>query len=154
MKFLMQNLSIRKYKAEDLEEVLQLIRLNTPDNFHPSEEKDLKEYLDTEAQHYFVAEGPGRLLAAGGFNVGFDAGKTARISWDMVHPQFQGLGIGKELTLFRITEIKKDPLVEKIVVRTTPQAEKFYRKLGFRKVHFEKNFWAPGFDLCEMEIKI
>lgn len=145
---------IRKYRIEDQQQVLKLLRLNSPDNFHPSEEVDLQEYLKKEAEHYFVTEALGAILAAGGYNTGFDSGKTARISWDMVHPEFQGLGIGKELTTFRITEIKKSPEVQKIVVRTTPQAEKFYEKLGFQKSHFEKDFWAPGFDLVVMQISI
>ena len=146
--------SIREFQKQDKEQVLSLFRLNTPESFHPSEEKDLQEYLEKEAQPYFVAEDSEYILAAGGYNLGFDSGKTARISWDMVHPEFQGQGIGKELTLFRINEIKKESSVEKIVVRTTPQAEKFYQNIGFKKVHFEKNFWAPGFDLCEMEMKV
>lgn len=146
--------SIRKYKVGDQKEVLSLFRLNTPKSFHPSEEKQLQNYLENEAQHYFVAEDSGRIVAAGGFNLGFDSGKAARISWDMVNPEFQRMGIGKELTLFRIEEIKKDLSVNKIVVRTTPQAEKFYQKIGFQKVRFEKDFWAPGFDLCEVVMKV
>lgn len=146
--------SIRKYRPEDQQQILNLIRSNTPANFHHSEEEELKNYLDMEAEHYFVAEGLGVVLAAGGYDTGFDYGKTVRISWDLAHPEFQGLGIGKQLTKFRISEIEKIPEVQKILVRTTLQAEKFYEKQGFQKKHFEKDFWAPGFDLCEMEMRI
>lgn len=72
----------------------------------------------------------------------------------MVQPKFQELGMGKKLMRRRIKEIIKNPEVEKILVRTTPQAENFNKKMGFEKRHFKKDFWAPGFDLCEMEMKV
>ena len=86
---------IREFQKQDKEQVLSLFRLNTPESFHPFEEKDLQEYLESVAKHHFVAEDSKCILAAGGFNFGFDSGKTARISWDMVHPEFQGQGIEK-----------------------------------------------------------
>ena len=141
---------IRDYNLKDQEEVLHLLRLNIPEYFHPSEEKHLKHYLEKEAKNYFVVQGLGTILAAGGYNLGFDEGKTVRLSWDLVHPQFQQLGLGRQLTRHRIAEIKTAAAVENIVVRTTPQAKKFYEKMGFQKEHFEKDFWAPGFDLCQM----
>jgi ribosomal-protein-alanine N-acetyltransferase len=146
--------SIRAFRNDEKEEILKLLRLNTPKSFHPSEEKDLREYLENEAENYFVVDGPGGIVAAGGYNTGFDNGRAVRISWDLVHPEFQGLGIGKNLTLYRIEQIKKNPDVEMIVVRTTGQAEKFYENMGFQKRHFEKDFWAPGFDLYQMEMRI
>ncbi|NJW52342.1 GNAT family N-acetyltransferase [Salinimicrobium oceani] len=146
--------SIRAYKSSDQYKVLSLLRSNTPDFFHPSEEKDLLSYLENEVQQYFVAEGLGTILGAGGINYGFEGGTAARISWDMVHPEFQGLGIGKKLTSMRIKEIMKNPEIKKIEVRTTSQAEKFYHEMGFKKVFFAKDFWAPGFDLCTMQMCI
>lgn len=145
---------IRPYKSSDRESVIALLRLNTPTYFHPSEGKDFEEYLDHEAQHYYVVEEAGAITGCGGFNTGFDAGKTARISWDLIHPDYQRQGIGRKLTNFRIDKIRKHPETERIVVRTTQLVYKFYEVVGFRLVKTEKDFWADGFDLYEMVLDI
>ncbi|WP_439879792.1 GNAT family N-acetyltransferase [Pontibacter sp. MBLB2868] len=145
---------IRKYKPEDTTKLIALLRLNTPQYFAPEEEQDYLEYLAHHSQHYFVVEDSGQLIGAGGFNLGFDEGKTARISWDIIHPDFQGRGVGKVLTQFRIDEIKKEPAITKIVVRTTQLVHRFYEKNGFVLERTEKDFWAKGFDLYQMTLEL
>ena len=145
---------IRAYNSGDTEKLLELLRLNTPAFFHPEEEKDFINYLENHSQNYFVVEDSNRIIGSGGFNFGFDNGKTARISWDIFHPHFQGKGIGRKLTLYRIDQIRENPEVEVIIVRTTQLVYKFYQKLGFELVKIQKDFWAEGFDLYQMEIKI
>lgn len=92
---------IRPYVPADREAIIRLLRLNTPTYFAPEEEPDLLFYLDAEAEHYFVVEINGALAGSGGFNFA-DNGKNGRISWDIVHPDHQGKGIGSLLTRFRI----------------------------------------------------
>lgn len=145
---------IRPYTSRDQERLVALLRLNTPEFFDASEEKDLIEYLEHHSQNYFVVEDYGTIVGAGGFNLGFDDGKTARISWDFIHPDFQGKGIGKKLTLYRIDEIKKDPIVRVIIVRTTQLVYEFYQKIGFVLEKVEKDYWAKGFDLYQMKMPI
>lgn len=145
---------IRPYTPEDNDKLLEILRLNTPVFFHPKEEEDFVDYLKNHVQYYFVAEDAGMIIGAGGFNTGFDKGKTVRISWDMIHPDSQGKGIGKMLTQFRINQIKQLPLVDKIVVRTTQLAYKFYQKNGFELEKTEKDFWAAGFDLYQMKLEL
>ena len=93
---------IRRYTKKDKERLIQILRLNTPEFFDPSEEKDFDHYLEQESQNYFVVEESGLVIGAGGINLGFDEGKTARISWDIIHPGFHGKGIGSKLLLFRL----------------------------------------------------
>jgi len=145
---------IRPYTRKDQDELVALLRLNTPAFFHPAEEQELVRYLAQEAQNYFVVEEVGRIVGAGGFNRGFDGGQTVRISWDIIHPDFQGRGIGTQLTLYRIDQIKKDPSVKKIVVRTSQLVYVFYQKLGFVLEKTEKDYWAVGFDLYQMQLAI
>ncbi|TXK33890.1 GNAT family N-acetyltransferase [Pontibacter qinzhouensis] len=144
---------IRPYTPTDNEFLLELLRCNTPAFFAPSEEQDFVEYLAHHAQFYFVVEEAGKILGSGGFNW-FDDGRIARISWDIIHPDFQGKGIGKELTLFRLNEIRKNPAVRLIVVRTTQLVFPFYQKLGFSLEKTEKDFWAEGFDLYQLKLEI
>jgi N-acetylglutamate synthase-like GNAT family acetyltransferase len=137
---------IRPFEKADTKQVIRLLRLNTPRYFHVSEENDLVDYLNLNATNYFVYEFENKIIGSGGINYFRDTA-TARISWDMVHPDFQGYGIGKKITFHRINIIKKEPDIQKIAVRTTQLTYRFYEKFGFRLEHTEKDFWAKGFDL-------
>jgi ribosomal protein S18 acetylase RimI-like enzyme len=143
---------IRPYHPSDKNELLVLLRLNTPAYFAPSEENDFIDYLEKEMEDYFVLEENGKIVGCGGINY-WENGTVARISWDIVHPDQQGKGIGKKLTLFRIEEIKKKPTVQSIIVRTSQLAFRFYEKVGFELEKIEKDYWAEGFDLYEMRYK-
>lgn len=145
---------IRLHTSSDRPYLLALLQLNTPRYFAPEEEKDFIEYLEHHSQNYLVVEHSGRIIGAGGFNTGFDNGRTVRISWDIIHPDFQGKGIGTGLTLYRIEQIKKITGVTKIVVRTSQLACDFYQKMGFELESIEKDFWAKGFDLYQMKLMV
>ena len=145
---------IRKFIKNDKDKLLELLQLNTPEFFDLTEEKDFIEYMEHHAQNYYVVEKSGRVIGCGGFNFGFEEGKTARISWDIIHPDFQGKGVGKELLLYRVNEIKKNTTITKIEVRTTQLAYKFYQNCGFQLVKRESDFWAKGFDLYLMKLDL
>ncbi|HLV39576.1 GNAT family N-acetyltransferase [Xanthomarina sp.] len=142
---------IRKYSNKDKPELIKLFRQNTPEYFDPSEESDYKNYLENEVEDYFVYKENANIIAAGGINY-FPQEKLARISWDMVNPNFQGKGIGKELTQYRINYLKEHPEIELIVVRTSQLAYMFYEKLGFELEFVEKDYWAKNFDLYQMKL--
>ncbi|RDV13836.1 N-acetyltransferase [Pontibacter diazotrophicus] len=144
---------IRAYTSKDKEELVALLRLNTPQYFDESEEADFIEYLDNRLEDYFVVEDNREIIGSGGINY-FPESKLACISWDMVHPNFQGRGVGKQLTLHRIEHIKKNPAINLIVVRTTQLVYKFYEKMGFDLEKTEKDFWAKGFDLYQMQMTL
>jgi ribosomal-protein-alanine N-acetyltransferase len=115
---------LRPYEKRDKNQLLNLLRLNTPQYFAEEEEADFSFYLDKKLEQYFVVEEEGIIIASGGINYFFEA-NLARISWDMVNPTFQGKGVGKKLTIFRIEEIKKNPAIKIIQVRTTQYVFKF-----------------------------
>lgn len=138
---------IRPYKQTDKKDLIEILRLNTPHYFSPSEEQDFISYLENELEDYFVIEVNGKVLGSGGINYLDD---TARISWDLIDPSNQGEGYGKALLQHRIEHIKKNPSIRNIVVRTSQFAYQFYGKSGFELIDKKKDFWAPGFDLYEM----
>lgn len=143
---------IRPYKPDDRTAVLELLKLNTPDYFAPSEKVDLEKYLDLEIEDYFVIEENFEIIGAGGINY-FPEDKTARISWDIIKPNAQGKGIGTRLTEYRIKLLHKHNGIDLIVVRTTQLVYKFYERLGFNLIEIEKNYWAKGYDLYQMELR-
>ena len=144
---------IRPYKIEDKTKLIALLKLNIPQYFDRSEERDFIDYLNKFADHYFVVEENGSIIGCGGINY-FHEESIARISWDIIHPDFQGKGIGKKLTLHRINEIRNNSSVNLIVVRTSQLAFKFYEKLGFELEKTEKDFWVKGLDLYQMKMTI
>jgi ribosomal protein S18 acetylase RimI-like enzyme/SAM-dependent methyltransferase len=142
---------IRPYHPTDRAALLALLQLHIPRYFAPAEADDFASYLDRELEDYFVFEADGQILGAGGINYFWEE-KTARLSWDIVHPGHQGQGIGKALALHRLGIIRSHPGIEQIVVRTTQLAHAFYHQLGFVLEKMEKDYWAPGFDLYQMRM--
>ncbi|MCG6186373.1 GNAT family N-acetyltransferase [Maribellus maritimus] len=144
---------IRKYTTADQLKVLELFRFNTPAFFDPSEEKDFKDYLKNQLEDYFVVEGNRKIIGAGGINY-FAEKNTARIAWDMIHPDFHKKGIGKELTIHRLSAIRNRPDIHTVIVRTSQLAFKFYEKLGFEQEDMIPDFWAKGFHLYQMKLNL
>lgn len=121
---------IRAYEPADKSSVMNLIRLNTPEYFAPAEEIDLDNYLDHEIELYYVLLFDGKIVGCGGINF-VDDKTTARISWDILHPEYQGKSLGSRLLEHRINILKSIRSVRKIIVRTSQLAYKFYEKQGF-----------------------
>lgn len=145
---------IREYSTSDKPKVIKLLQLNTPEYFDPSEDVELIDYLDNNREDYFVVLRKSKIVGAGGINY-FPDKNTARISWDMIHPEYQGKGVGKELIQYRIALIKaSSKKIELIIVRTSQLTYKFYEKMGFVLEKIEKDFWAKDFDLYQMIMKI
>jgi len=109
-------------------------------------------YLRKEAEHYYVLEYEGRVAGCGGFNL-LDEGRTGRISRDIFHPQYQGLGLGTALTRFRVEKLRAFPRVQCIVVRSSRLAYRFYEKQGFVLREKVKDFRASGYDMYLMELE-
>ena len=142
---------IRPYETSDQSQVVDLLKQNIPQYFDPSELDDFLVYLEKELEDYFVFEQDQQLVGAGGINY-FSEEKLARISWDFIHADFQGKGIGSQLLQFRINHIRKQSNFEKIVVRTSQLVFPFYEKNGFTLEKVVKDFWAEGYDLYEMHL--
>jgi len=143
---------IREYQDSDKNAVLNLLRLNTPKYFAPEEEKDLDDYLDNERELYFVIIFDNKLVGCGGINFA-DNNTRGKISWDILHPDYQGKSIGTQLLKHRIEILKPMENIQKISVRTSQITYKFYENNGFELFEIIKDYWAKGFDLYNMEFK-
>lgn len=143
-------IAIRPYLPEDKDSVIDLLRLNTPEYFAPEEEADLVHYLDQEIDYYYVIEYDGVLVGCGGINLNEDK-TVARISWDILHPEYQGKSLGAQLLQHRIAVLQQEASVDRIIVRTSQLAFGFYGKQGFELLKVVPDYWAKGFDLYLME---
>ena len=145
-----RHIVIREYEPADKEAVLSLIRANTPEYFAPEEEADLSRYLDCEREWFYVLLFDGKIVGCGGINLA-DERTTGKISWDILHPEYQGRSLGTRLLGFRIEKLGSLGGIRRITVRTSQLAFGFYRKQGFVLKEVKKDYWAEGFDLYAME---
>lgn len=142
---------IRPYHPNDELEILNLLDLNTPKYFSADERDDLIDYLNHHIEQYFVLELEGIIVGSGGIN--FSEDKTVgKISWDLFHPEYQGKGLGSQLTNYRIELLKCLDHIQTISVRTSQVAYVFYQKMGFELLEVVPDYWAKGFDLYRMEL--
>lgn len=147
----MDNLiTIRAYMTTDKDAVMKLIRLNIPEYFAADEEEDFNRYLDNERELYYVLLLNNKIVGCGGINFA-DNKTTGKISWDILHPQYQGKSFGTQLLKHRIEKLKSIGSIQKITVRTSQLAYQFYEKQGFELKEIKKDYWAKGFDMYSME---
>ena len=144
-----EKIHIRSYQVDDKKSLLALLGLLVPTYFAEEEIADLDRYLDQEIELYFVAELHGRIVAAAGINFEKEAG-IGKLSWDFVHPEEQGKGIGKKMLQHRLEILKSMGDIQIISVRTSQLAFQFYEKNGFEIVDIRNDYWAPGFDMYKM----
>ena len=90
-------------------------------------------------------------MGCGGYNLSEDK-STGIICWDIVHPNFQGKSIGRNLLNYRITQIKNTKNIRKITVRTSQLVYQFYEKQGFALIEIVQDYWSKGFHLYRMEL--
>ena len=145
-------ITIREYQSKDKNEVINLIKLNTPDYFAVDEEDDLNKYLETEIELYYVLLYDQKIVGCGGINFA-DNITTGKISWDIFHPHYQRKSLGTKLLKHRIDILNSIDGIQKITVRTSQVAYKFYEKQGFELLEIKKDYWAEGFDMYKMEYK-
>jgi ribosomal-protein-alanine N-acetyltransferase len=142
---------IRPFVIGDKSAVMDMMQLHVPAYFHHDEIADFEHYLTNEIQHYFVVTFSDKIIASGGINLSEDL-QTGFISWDIVHPEFQGQSAGSALLQYRIEFLQQQYAVQTIVVRTSQLVYPFYAKHGFVLKSTYPDFWAKGYDMYFMEL--
>lgn len=104
-----------------------------PAYFAETEVDDLSNYLEYDTERYFVLEFENKIIGSGGINFEDDE-RIAKISWDVIDPEFQGKGFGKELLKYRIAMLGNYNKLELVSLRTSQLAYKFYEKNGFNLI--------------------
>jgi ribosomal protein S18 acetylase RimI-like enzyme len=140
---------IREYNHTDKNDLIQILRINTPKYFSSAEEIDFINYLENEIDVYYVLLVGNKIIGCGGINTKNEM--EGIISWGIIHPDFQGFSFGTLLLQHRITALRELKNCKTIHVRTSQLVFKFYEKNGFKLMKIVENYWAQGFHLYEME---
>ena len=146
-------ISIRKYKADDKEQLVEIFKRNVPQYFAESEIEDFQIYLAEKIQDYYVVILAGKVIASGGINYDKER-QLAKISWDIVDTPHHLTGIGTQLLKHRLTIIANKKDIKSVIVRTSQHAFGFYEKKGFKLLERHKDYWAPGFDMYKMTLTL
>jgi ribosomal-protein-alanine N-acetyltransferase len=136
-------LEIRDYNEKDVDSVMEIIRLNTPKFFAQHEEQKFYDFLKSNIEMYYVYKIDEKIVGSAGLNFSPDK-KEAFLSWGIVHPTFQGKGIGKQMTNHLLDILKGKKEVEKISLKTAQFTDGFYAKRGFKEIKRVKDFWAEA----------
>lgn len=145
-------MNIRVFDKRDIPSLLSLLQSNIPQYFAPEEAAGFENYLNNEIETYYVIEEENDIVGCGGINFEDDHA-TGVISWDIIHPDFQGRYYGSKLLKHRLNDLKLMEGISRITVRTSQFTDGFYKKHGFVLLEVIKDFWAEGIDLHKMEYK-
>jgi N-acetylglutamate synthase-like GNAT family acetyltransferase len=144
---------IRRYETKDKSILIDLLRINTPKYFGIEEEIDFLQYLESEIESYFIIEKNQQIVGCGGINLNLEK-HFGIISWGMIHPDFFGQKLGSQLLEYRISFLKNNYNLQKIIVRTSQLVFPFYQKHGFELKEIHPGFWSKGIDMYLMEMEL
>ncbi len=143
---------IRPYQATDKARLLEIFRRNTPKYFDQTEEQDFEKHLAQKGDTYLTIEVDNKIVGGTGYEMNED--KSGSIVWIFFDPDYSGKGLGRQAVEYCCMIMNKEDSIEKFVVRTSQFAFGFFEKIGYTLTRIEKNYWAKGFDLYEMEMPV
>ena len=153
MWFLMMHsnsLRIRNYTDVDYEVCISIFKSNVPTYFAESEEADYRNFLWSSDEVYLVAELNGQIVGCGGYYVTNE--DEGRLSWGMVHQDYNRQSIGSTLLLARINALFADDRVTVVGIDTSEYSATFFQRFGFVQVDEAKDGLAPGLHLICMRL--
>jgi N-acetylglutamate synthase-like GNAT family acetyltransferase len=152
-------ITIKAYLPEYKDCLLQIFESNMPLYFAEEELQLFFNFLDRDALQrgpYSVIFNDNTIVGCGGIALNQPSKYTNELhvimTWGMIDNKFHKNGFGKELLLFRIKQAKELYPEVKIALGTTQYTFPFFEKYGFKTVAYEKDHWAKGLDLYQMEL--
>ena len=143
---------VRKYKRFDYPALHRIFLQNTPHYFEELQAKNFSEFMDRNAQNYYVVLIGAELIGGGGYAINYF--KTVIISWLMFSPQYQNRGFGTMLLRQIIKEIRAEKKPALLEALSTQHTQGLFAKLNFTLVDVKPDFWADGLDLHKFQLKL
>jgi [ribosomal protein S18]-alanine N-acetyltransferase len=110
-------------------------------------------WLDSAVGMYFVMEHEKLIVGCGGFSFSPDQ-NIATLRWGMIRSNYQKMGLGRFLLMYRIREIGRTDTASLVLAHPPRQSANFYEKQGFRVNGIEREGCTPGIDCVEMIKKL
>lgn len=153
--------TIRKYEPTDRASCIEIFNSNCPQYFDPTEIGGLETWLNGQdsgiityntsaADSFSVLELDSRVIGCGGYYI-VKGEECANLVWGMVHHDFHGQGMGKELLLYRLDEIRQLYPQYPVQMDTTQHTFLFFEKLGFVVTSITKDAYGPSLDRYDMK---
>jgi ribosomal-protein-alanine N-acetyltransferase len=152
---------IRPYNKADKEYCLIAFKSNVPMYFTEEEITDFENFLDrlemgTEDAdscntYFYVVVLNGNVIGCGGFG---DRYKDSIISlaWGLIHKDFHKRGLGEQLLLHRLEQIKKNYPSSPVVIDTTQFSFSFFEKYGFVTTKITLDYYTEGMHRYDMSL--
>lgn len=142
--------SLRRYRREDRAACAGVFDSNVPKYFAEVERAGFLSWLDSAALYWVIELADRGVVACGGYEPVEQRREWAALCWGMVRRDLHGLGLGTILLRERLQRIDADPGFAATVIETTQFSSGFYARHGFAISRFQRDGFAPGYDLLEM----
>jgi len=124
-------MQFRRTVPSDLEQCLELYRLNDGGRFPLGYISRYFKSLSEQESYVLVLDGPQGLIATGGLAYFSRRPNTAMLSWGLVHPAHHGKGIGTALLLARLALLGTTGLWRFVYIASLKDSVGYYRRFGF-----------------------
>ena len=145
------DVNFRSYLANDKEACLAIFDENCPDFFAPNERSDYTEFLDSIPADYEVCLSGDSIVGA--FGLTGDNSKYKSISWILISPDSQGLGIGS-IFMNRAINLSRTAKLEHIKIAASHLSAPFFAKYGAKGDIEIKDGWGPDMHRVDMELHL
>lgn len=135
-----ERVSFRNYSLSDKGSCLRIFDLNCPNNFSPNEREDYEVFLNNEARDYLVLIQEHRVIGA--FGLSSLNPKVGRLRWILLHPDFQGKGLGSEI-MTRVQTMAKAKNLDRVLISASQHSAPFFEAFGARTVEIISHGWGP-----------
>ncbi|MEA3248671.1 MAG: GNAT family N-acetyltransferase [Nanoarchaeota archaeon] len=137
-------MKITKALKKDIPEMLEIIKINSPEYSKNLALKELNEMFSKSLYKptYITIKEKNKILAFGGMINSWADNLMFNIFWVNTHPKYQKKGIGTKLIKALIREIKKRKPTPKLITLATDNYP-FYQKFGFKKsiIDYHKKYF-------------
>jgi len=123
------SLSFRTYTPGDFGRCVEIHDANAEGRFPQGSRRDFLDYLQRVPTGLIIAETEGEIAGFGGLSVVSE--NVHVLCFGMVHPEFQGLGVGSTLALPRLQAAARVPDVHFVVIYAVQKSLTFYERFGF-----------------------
>lgn len=153
---------IRPYAPADAVKCREIFISNVPKYFAAEEiahldnklkalDNDTLPHSSAQSFHFYILELKGVTIGCAGFYISTD-GKTAQLTWGMVHADHHKEGYGKLLFDYRVNKIKEMAPDRQVKLWTSQNTFSFFEKFGMKVESVTPNGFGYGFDKYVMSL--